>query len=375
MRNALKPLSTLRTPRLFLMLGLALALCSGGAEATERIKDLAQVQGVRDNQLFGYGLVVGLNGTGDDQQVLFTAQSLSGMLGRLGVRINPKDMSFRDVAAVMVTALLPTFSRPGTHIDVSVSAMGNTRSLEGGVLLITPLAGADGVIYAVAQGALQVGGFQVSAAGSSLRKNQPNSGIIPEGATVERAVTPDLSAGPLVLELKIPDFTTASRIAAVVNKALGDGSAKATDPASVEIVSKDPKITPVEIIQKIERLEVDADSLARVAISERTGTIVAGENVRLRPVMVAHGGLQISVVAHNFISQPAPFSLGRTRVGTNADITATEQNNAAVALPSTTTVTDLAKAMNALGANPRDLVEILQAMKAAGALDAELQVF
>ena len=375
MRNALKPLSTLRTPRLFLMLGLALALCSGGAEATERIKDLAQVQGVRDNQLFGYGLVVGLNGTGDDQQVLFTAQSLSGMLGRLGVRINPKDMSFRDVAAVMVTALLPTFSRPGTHIDVSVSAMGNTRSLEGGVLLITPLAGADGVVYAVAQGALQVGGFQVSAAGSSLRKNQPNSGIIPEGATVERAVTPDLSAGPLVLELKIPDFTTASRIAAVVNKALGDGSAKATDPASVEIVSKDPKITPVEIIQKIERLEVDADSLARVAISERTGTIVAGENVRLRPVMVAHGGLQISVVAHNFISQPAPFSLGRTRVGTNADITATEQNNAAVALPSTTTVTDLAKAMNALGANPRDLVEILQAMKAAGALDAELQVF
>jgi len=375
MRNALKPLSTLRTPRLFLMLGLALALCSGGAEATERIKDLAQVQGVRDNQLFGYGLVVGLNGTGDDQQVLFTAQSLSGMLGRLGVRINPKDMSFRDVAAVMVTASLPTFSRPGTHIDVAVSAMGNTRSLEGGVLLITPLAGADGVVYAVAQGALQVGGFQVSAAGSSLRKNQPNSGIIPEGATVERAVTPDLSAGPLVLELKIPDFTTASRIAAAVNKALGDGSAKATDPASVEIVSKDPKISPVEIMQKIERLEVDADSLARVAISERTGTIVAGENVRLRPVMVAHGGLQISVVAHNYISQPAPFSLGQTRAGSNADITATEQNNAAVALPSTTTVTDLAKAMNALGANPRDLVEILQAMKAAGALDAELEVF
>jgi flagellar P-ring protein FlgI len=368
MRNHLQA----RIPLLFL--GLTLALPTA-ATATERIKDLAQVQGVRDNQLFGYGLVVGLNGTGDDQQVLFTAQSLSGMLGRLGVRINPKDMSFRDVAAVMVTASLPTFSRPGTHIDVSVSAMGNTRSLEGGVLLITPLAGADGVVYAVAQGALQVGGFQVSAAGSSLRKNQPNSGIIPEGATVERAVTPDLSAGPLMLELKVPDFTTASRIAAAINKALGDGSAKATDPASVEVTSKDPKITPVEVMQKIERLEVDADSLARVAISERTGTIVAGENVRLRPVMVAHGGLQISVVAHNYISQPAPFSLGRTRAGSNADITASEQSNAAVALPSTTTVTDLTKAMNALGANPRDLVEILQAMKAAGALDAELQVF
>ncbi len=354
---------------------LALALSSAAAHATERIKDLAQLQGVRDNQLFGYGLVVGLNGTGDDQQVLFTAQSLSGMLGRLGVRINPKDMRFRDVAAVMVTTTLPTFSRPGTHLDVAVSAMGDTRSLEGGVLLVTPLAGADGAVYAVAQGAVQVGGFQVSAAGSSLRKNQPNSGIVPEGAIVERAVTPDLGAGPLMLELKVPDFTTASRIALAINKALGDGSAKATDPASVEVTSKDPKVSPVEVMQKIERLEVEADSLARVAISERTGTIVAGENVRLRPVMVAHGGLQISVVAHNFISQPAPFSLGQTRVGSNADITATEQNNAAIALPSTTTVTDLAKAMNALGANPRDLVEILQAMKAAGALDAELQVF
>ncbi len=359
-----------------LLLAVILSLASAlPAYGTERIKDLAQLQGVRDNQLFGYGLVVGLNGTGDDQQVLFTAQSLSGMLGRLGVRINPKDMRFRDVAAVMVTTTLPTFSRPGTHLDVSVSAMGDTRSLEGGVLLVTPLAGADGLIYAVAQGAVQVGGFQVSAAGSALRKNQPNSGIVPEGAIVERSVAPDLSAGPLVLELKVPDFTTASRIAAAVNKALGDGSAKATDPASVQVTSKDPKVTPVEVMQKIERLEVDADGLARVAISERTGTIVAGENVRLRPVMVAHGGLQISVVAHNFISQPAPFSLGQTRVGTNADITASEQNNAAVALPSTTTVTDLAKAMNALGANPRDLVEILQAMKAAGALDAELEVF
>jgi len=284
-------------------------------------------------------------------------------------------LQFRDVAAVMVTASLPTFSRPGTRIDVSVSAMGDARSLEGGVLLITPLSGGDGAVYAVAQGAVQVGGFQVAAAGSALRKNQPNSGIVPGGAIVERAVTPDLGAGPLVLELKNPDFTTASRIAAAVNKALGDGSAKASDPATVQIVSKDPKVAPVEIMQKIERLEVEADSRARVAISERTGTIVAGENVRLRPVMVAHGGLQISVVAHNFISQPAPFSLGVTRLGENADITATEQNNAAVAVQSTTTVTDLAKAINALGANPRDLVEILQAMKAAGALDADLEVF
>ena len=354
---------------------LSALVLPAGARATERIKDLTQVQGVRDNQLFGYGLVVGLNGTGDDQQVLFTAQSLSGMLGRLGVRINPKDMRFRDVAAVMVTASLPTFSRPGTRIDVNVSAMGDTRSLEGGVLLITPLAGGDGTVYAVAQGAVQVGGFEVAAAGSALRKNQPTSGLVPGGATVERTVAPDLSAGPLVLELKVPDFTTASRIAAAVNKALGDGSAKATDPAAVEVSSKDAKITPVELMQKIERLEVDPDSRARVAISERTGTIVAGENVRLRPVMVAHGGLQISVVAHNFISQPAPFSLGVTRVGTNADITATEQNNAAVAVQSTTTVTDLAKAINSLGANPRDLVEILQAMKAAGALDADLEVF
>ena len=345
------------------------------ARATVRIKDLASVQGVRENQLYGYGLVVGLAGTGDDQQVLFTAQSLSGMLGRLGIRIDPKDMRFRNVAAVMVTASLPTFTRPGSRLDVSVSAMGDARSLEGGVLLITPLAGADGVTYAVAQGAVQVGGYAVSAAGSQVRKNQPNSGRVPEGATVERAVTPDLTAGPLVLELKTPDFTTASRIAAAVNKVLGDGSAKANDPASVEVTAKDTKLSPVDVLEKIERLEVEADSHATVSVSERTGAIVAGENVRLRPVVVAYGGLQVSVAMHPAVSQPAPFSNGQTRVTQQAQIDALEQKNAAIALPAATTVTDLAKAMNELGASPRDLVSILQAIKTAGALDADLEVF
>ena len=240
------------------------------------------MQGVRANELFGYGLVVGLNGSGDTEQTGFTQQALAGMLGRFGTRLSSKDIRVRNVAAVMVTARLQTFARPGTRIDVSVASLGDARSLAGGVLLITPLTGPDGQVYAVAQGAVQVGGYDVAAAGSSTRKNQPNSGRVPDGAAVEREVSVDLTASPIVLELRHPDATTANRIAIAVSAKLGDGTARALDPAAVEVKPKTP-LDVVVLLASIESLEVESDERAKVVVSERTGTVVAGERVRLRP--------------------------------------------------------------------------------------------
>ncbi len=338
-----------------------------------RIKELVEVQGVRDNELFGYGLVVGLQGTGDNERVLFTMQSIAGMLGRLGTRIDPKEIRVRNVAAVMVTAKLATFARPGTRIDVQVASMGNARSLQGGVLLLTPLNGPDGKVYGVAQGALQIGGFEASQAGSLERKNTTNSGRIPQGATVERSVIPDLAAGPLTLELKRADFTTALRIAQAVNTALGADSAQALDPAAVQV--KLPKdSTAVQTLAKLEALEVEADMRAKIVVSERTGTIVAGDKVRIRPVAVAQGGLRISVVATPQVSQPNAFGQGQTVVTQTAQIKADEGSKPIVSLPATTTIDELCKALNMVGASPRDLIAILQAMKVAGALDADLEV-
>ncbi|HET7754928.1 MAG TPA: flagellar basal body P-ring protein FlgI [Anaeromyxobacteraceae bacterium] len=346
------------------------------ARPASRVKDLAQVQGVRDNELFGYGLVVGLAGTGDSERVLFTSQSVAGMLGRLGIRVDARDVRARNVAAVMVTARLPPFARPGTKLDVSVASLGNARSLVGGVLLITPLNAADGQVYAVAQGPLQVGGYEASGSGSSVRKNTPTAGRVAGGAIVERGSGAPLGEGPLVLALNRPDFTTASRIAAAVNGAVGANTARAVDAAAVEIaVPQASKQDLVGLIARVEALEVDADVKARVVVSERTGTVVAGERVRIRPVAVAHGALQISVMTQPVISQAQPFAPGgKTVVASQATPAVTEDSRAAVALPATATVDDLAKALNLLGASSRDLVSILQAMKAAGALEAELEV-
>jgi flagellar P-ring protein precursor FlgI len=368
---------------LSLPVGFALAILAlaSPASAAVRVKELADVQGVRDNELFGYGLVVGLNGSGDTERVLFTQQSLAGMLGRMGVRVDALQVRARNVAAVMVTARLPAFSRPGTRLDVSVGSLGNARSLAGGILLITPLTAADGQVYAVAQGPVQVGGYDVSAASSSLSKNTPTAGRVPAGAAIERAVTPSLTGSTIVLGLRRPDFTTASRIAAAVKGALGGQGVKALDAAAIEITVPEAfKADPVGLVAKLEALEVEADAPARVVVSERTGTVVAGERVRIRAVAVSHGGLQVSITAQSFVSQPAP-SFGqtpnanaRTVVTQQATPTATEESRGTLALPATTTVEDLAKALNTLGASARDLVSILQAMKAAGALDAELEV-
>ncbi len=355
-----------------LLIAVLLAALPASA-ATVRLKELVEVQGVRENELFGYGLVVGLAGTGDSEQVVFTSQAIAGMLGRFGARIDRRDIRVRNVAAVMVTARTPTFARPGVHIDVSVSSMGNARSLAGGVLLITPLTGADGIVYAVSQGAVQVGGYDASSAGSFSSKNQPTSGRVPGGGIVEKAVTPNLSAGPLILQLKRPDFTTASRIAAVIEEALGPGNAKALDPAAIEVKAPAAK-DAVALLAKIEALEVDADQRARVVVSERTGTVVAGDRVRIRPVAVAHGGLTVAVHEFPLVSQPGAFSLGQTVTTRSADISAVEAQKQVIGLPATASVDELVKALNLLGASPRDLVAILQAMKAAGALDADLEV-
>ena len=365
----------MRTRTLLLTLLFTLpALSAAGAPV--RIKDLVDVQGVRENALFGYGLVVGLANTGDTTQVTFTAQSISGMLGRMGIRVNPTDVRVRNTGAVMVTAELPSFSRPGTRIDVSVSSMGDARSLSGGVLLITPLTGSDGMVYAVAQGPVQAGGFDVMAAGSRLQKNHPTSGTVPGGATVERTVSPDLEKVPIVLGLRRPDFTTALRIAEAVNKSLGEEAAKANEPALVQIkVPASWKGRVVAMLSQLEALEVDPDQRARIVVSERTGTVVAGQGVRIRPVAVAHGGLSISVRQTPWASQPGPFSKqGKTVSGQVATLDAQEGLKPAVALPATSTVEELVKAFNLLGVSARDLVAVLQAMKAAGAIDADLEV-
>ncbi len=366
--------------RVGLPMALALGLARPAAAAV-RIKELAAVQGVRDNELFGYGLVVGLAGTGDTERVLFTQQSVAGMLGRLGIRVDPQKVSARDVAAVMVPPRLPAFSRPGTHLDVQVAALGNATSLAGGVLLITPLTAADGKVYAVAQGPVQTGGYSVAAFGSGIAKNTPTAGRVPGGGTIERTATPELSGTAIVFGLGRPDFTTANRVAAAINGALGGGGARALDAAAVEVtIPETYKADPVSLVAKLEILEVEADGRARVVVSERTGTVVAGERVRIRPVAVSHGGLQVSITTQPIISQPNPTfgqnpnPNARTVVAEMATPSASEEFHGAVALPATTTVQDLARALNTLGASARDLVSILQAMKAAGALDADLEV-
>lgn len=360
--------------RLLLALALALTAPHVAFAAPTRIKELADVQGVRENELFGYGLVVGLAGTGDTEMVFFTSQTVAGMLGRMGIRIDPKDLRVRNVAAVMVTAKLPPFARPGTRIDVAVASMGNARSLAGGVLLVTPLNGGDGQVHAVAQGPVQVGGFEATSSGSVFQKNQPTSGRVPQGALIEKSVLPKLE-GPLLLGLRRPDFTTATRIAQAINTALGEGTAKALDPAGVEVRVRDAfKDSPVGLIARFEVLEVEADRRAKVVISERTGTVVAGEGVRLRPVAVAHGSLHVSITSAATTSQPQPFSSGETVTNRVATVAANETSRAAVALPATASVDDLVKALNLLGASPRDLVAILQAIQTAGALDADLEV-
>ena len=349
-----------------------------GVFAQSRIKDLVDVEGVRDNQLIGYGIVVGLQGTGDGlRNAPFTRQSLEAMLERLGVNTRDQALQTKNVAAVMVTAVLPPFSTQGSRIDVTVSALGDAKSLEGGTLLVTPLVGADGEVHAVAQGQLTVGGFAASgASGSGISRGVPTNGRIPAGALVERETAFNLGAMTEVrLALRNPDFTTARRIAAAINGSLGVGAAAVDNPATITLSR--PIGFPgdmVELIGRVERLSVTPDTQARIIVDEASGIVVMGDNVRVSTVAVAQGNLTIAVQETPVVSQPAPLSGGETAVVPRSNVSAEEDRGDLTVIPGGVPLRELVAGLNALGVNPRDLIQILQALKAAGALQAEIEV-
>lgn len=347
------------------------------AEAAKRIKELATVQGVRSNPLVGYGLVVGLDGTGDQTtQAPFTGQSINAMLQQMGVTIPPgTSMQLKNVAAVMVTAQLPPFAQPGQPLDIAVSSVGNAKSLRGGTLIATPLKGADGQIYALAQGNLIVGGAGASAGGSKVQINHLSAGRIPDGATVERAVpTPLLSGDSLQLDLNTSDYQTARTVARAINELYGDGVAVPQN-ARVVKVKLPAGADRIDFLANIENMPIDVGTPgARIVLNARTGSVVLNEAVTLGPCAVAHGNLSVTISTTPTVSQPAPFSQGQTVSGEKSDIAITQQGGALINMPAGTKLADVVKALNALGATPQDLLAILQAMKTAGALQAEIEV-
>jgi flagellar P-ring protein precursor FlgI len=366
-----------RLPALLVALWVTLGVALTPREAhADRVRDLCDVVGARDNQLVGYGIVTGLNGTGDDVSAPFAKQSLKALLRRLGVQVDEQQVRLRNVAAVVVTATIPAFARSGGRLDVTVSSIGNARSLTGGILIQSALRGADRKTYAVAQGPLVIGGFSASgASGSSVQSNSTTAGRVPNGALVEREIasTPNQN-GKLILALRFPDFATAGRLADVLTKDLGTGSARALDGGAVEV--KPPsgyKDRWVELIAHVGDLEVTPSESARVVINERTGTIVVGGDVRLSPVAIAQGGITITVQETKDVSQPGLLAGGKTAVVKHSEVTAEEKPNNGVAyLAGATSLADVAKALSAFGVSPRELASILQALKTAGALRAEV---
>ncbi|GAN00260.1 flagellar P-ring protein FlgI [alpha proteobacterium U9-1i] len=348
------------------------------AYAEPRIKDIADFEGVRENQLVGYGLVVGLNGTGDSlRNSPFTRQSLAAMLERLGVNATNGNLNTRNVAAVMVTANLPPFASQGSRIDVTVSALGDARSLAGGQLLVTPLMGANQQVYAVAQGPLAIGGFSAEgASGSSVTRGVPTAGRIASGALVEQEIAFDIAnQQELRLALRNPDFTTAQRMAAAINTAVGADTARASNPGT--ILLRRPAAYAgdmVSLIGAIENLQVAVDTPARIVIDEGSGIVVMGENVRVSTVAIAQGNLTISVQEDPFVSQPAPFSRGTTEVVPSSGVNVDEEAGGLVMVPGGVPLRQLVHGLNALGVTPRDMISILQALKAAGAIQADIEV-
>lgn len=348
------------------------------AGATSRIKDMVDFEGVRENQLVGYGLVVGLNGTGDTlKDGGFTKQSLQAMLNRLGVKPTEKGLTSKNVAAVMVTATLPAFARMGSRIDVTVSALGDSTSLQGGTLLVTPLLGADGEVYAVSQGPVGVSGFTAKGQGQTVTKNTPTAGRIASGAIVEREVGFEMLNMEVVrLNLRNPDLTTARRIAQRINAFLGEGAARPSDPTTIHLlVPESYRQNVVNLLTDIEQLRIDPDQVARIVIDQASGVIVMGENVRVSTVAIAQGNLTIRITETPQVSQPGPFSSGVTAVTPKTDITVDQDaGNRMAIVRDGVTLQDLVGGLNSLGIGPRDLISILQAIKAAGALQAEIEV-
>jgi len=362
-----------------LFAAVLLFTASSAAHAASRIKDIVDFEGVRDNLLIGYGLVVGLNNTGDTlANGHFTKQSLQAMLNRLGVKPTDDGLDSQNVAAVMVTATLPPFARQGSRIDVTVSALGDSSNLLGGTLLVTPLLGADGEVYAVSQGQVAVGGFQTQGDAETVTKGVPTSGRIASGGIIEREVEYDISGMTNVkLTLRNPDFTTARRVSQAINAFLGTSAAAASDPTTIQLsVPSSYRNNVVNLLTDIEQLRVEPDQLARVVIDEQTGTIVMGENVRISTVAIAQGSLTIRITETQQVSQPGPFAeVGTTTTvdRTNIEVDEGEDRQLTVLQPGVS-LQDLVNGLNALGIGPRDMITILQAIKTAGALQAEIEV-
>ena len=379
--KALRPLLPWHAARrLAPLVALFAALCTALPAQAVRIKEVASVQGVRSNQLTGYGLVVGLDGTGDQTtQMPFTTQAMSNYLQQMGISLsdaNASRLKLKNVATVIITAQLPAFAQPGQFIDVSVSSMGNAKSLKGGTLIATPLRGADGEIYALAQGNLVVGGAGAGAGGSKVQINHLSAGRIPQGAQVERAVPTPLHEGSTItLGLNASDFQTARRVAQAINARLGPNQALALDGRTVQVQAPSSPGARVNFIAELEELSIETTApAAKVVINARTGSVVLNQAVTLGACAIAHGNLAITISSTPVISQPNPLSRGETVVREKADIQITQEPGNLIQVPSSPQLTDVVRALNALGVTPQDLLAILQAIKAAGALNAELEV-
>jgi flagellar P-ring protein precursor FlgI len=358
----------------------AIAICLMGLLISPgpaaRLKELVSVEGVRDNQLIGYGIVVGLAGTGDRQQTIFSNQSLTNILERMGVAVSPTIIRVKNTAAVMVTAVLPAFAQPGMHIDTTVAAIGDAPNLQGGLLVLTSLRGADGQVYAVAQGPVITGGFSAGRGGSSQTVNHPTVGRSPGGASVERPSPSVLPTSIVRLQLKQSDFTTSSRIVEVINKKFEIDQPAHAESAGLVSVSIPPAYASksTEFMAELEALTVEADRPARVIINERTGTIVLGKEVRIAPVAIMHGNLNVEIQTSYTVSQPGPLAQGSTEVVPQTTTTAREEKARSVVLRQGATVEELVRALSAIGSTPRDVIAILQSLRGAGALEAEIEV-
>jgi flagellar P-ring protein precursor FlgI len=360
-----------------LVISMGCALLAQGARAA-RLKDLVAIEGVRDNQLIGYGLVVGLAGTGDRQQTIFPYQSLANILERMGVAVSPTAIRVKNTAAVMVSATLPPFAQPGTRIDTTEAAMGDAQNLQGGILVLTSLRGADGQVYAVAQGPVVTGGFASGRGGSTTMVNHPTVGRSPNGATVERASPSVTPKGVVRLQLEQSDFTTSTRIVAAINKQFTGSAAPLARAENSGLVSVTipPEFASLstEFISQLENITVEADRPARVVINERTGTIVLGKEVRIAPVAIMHGNLNVEIQTTFEVSQPGPLAQGTTAVVPQTTVATKEEKAKNIILKQGATVEELVRALTAIGSTPRDIIAILENLRAAGALEAELEV-
>ncbi len=366
-----------RQSRLTVLTLFSLFLSCGLLQAASRVKDVAAFAGVRDNQLVGYGLVVGLNGTGDRSQTFFSTQTLANMLERSGIIVTPTQMRVKNIAAVMVTANLPPFIRQGSRIDVTVSSIGDAQDIQGGVLIMTPLKAANSEVYATAQGQIVLGGFSAGAGiGNRVQLNHPTVGRIPNGALVEKEVTVDLSGKTrLNLVLHDNDFTTATRAVRAINELVGANVAAALDGRTISVaVPANYSERIVEFMAVVENAKMDVDNRAKVVINEKTGTVVLGREVRIAEVSIIHGALSLQVGTLLNVSQPALLSQGQTTVVPDTNVSVQEDKGRAVTLREGASVEEIVRALNAIGAGPRDVIAILQAIKAQGAMQVELEI-